>query len=121
MLFGSNKLVGLDRGISSIKLVEVEQTKKNITLTAFGFIPTPAGSIVGGEITNPESLSMAIATLVKQSRTKRRKACTAIWGTAVITKKITIPKIDEGLLSEQLKWEAEQYIPFDIKDVNLNY
>src|SRR5947209_3512472 len=106
MLFRSKKLIGLDIGISSIKLVEVERSKRSVTLTAFGFVPTPAGSIVGGEITNPEALAQAISHLVKQTNTKRKKACTAIWGTAVITKKITIPRIDENLLAEQLKWEA---------------
>jgi len=121
MLFGSNKLVGLDIGTSSIKLVEVEATKKKITLTSFGFIPTPPGSITAGEINNPEALSEAIRKLVAQSKTKRRKACTSIWGTAVITKKISIPRIERNVLSEQLKWEAEQYIPFDINEINLEY
>jgi len=121
MLFGSKQLVGLDIGISSIKLVEVEQTKKIVTMTSFGFVPTPPGCISGGEITNPDALSHAISTLVQQSKTKRKQAATAIWGTAVITKKISIPRIEENLLGEQLKWEAEQYIPFDIKDINLQY
>jgi type IV pilus assembly protein PilM len=121
MLFGSNKLVGLDIGTSSIKLVEVEASRKNIQLTTFGFVPTPPGSIVAGEIANADALAEAIRTLVVQTKTKRRKAITAIWGTAVITKKISIPKIEERLLGEQLKWEAEQYIPFDINDINLEY
>ncbi len=121
MLFGSNKVIGLDIGVSSIKLVEVEHTKKSATLTAFGYIPTPANSIVNGEIANPEAVAHAIQSLVRQSKTKRKKACTAIWGTAVITKKISIPRIEESLLAEQLRWEAEQYIPFDIKEINLNY
>jgi len=121
MLFGSNKLVGLDIGTSSIKLVEVENNRGRVSLTSFAFVPTPAGSISGGEISNPEALSEAIRGLVAQTKTKRKKASTAIWGTAVITKKISIPKIEEKLLGEQLKWEAEQYIPFDINDINLEY
>ena len=121
MFFGSKQLVGLDIGISSIKLVEVEQKKNSVTMTAFGFVPTPPGCISGGEIVSPDALSAAIASLVQQTRIKKKKACTAIWGTAVITKKISIPKIEENLLGEQLKWEAEQYIPFDIKEINLQY
>jgi type IV pilus assembly protein PilM len=121
MFFGSKKLLGLDIGLSSIKLVEVEQSRGSTTLTSFGFIPTPPGAITGGEITDPNALSEAIKTLVDQTKTKIKKACTAMWGAAVITKKISIPKIDEKLLSEQLKWEAEQYIPFDIKDINLQF
>ncbi|MDZ4677828.1 MAG: type IV pilus assembly protein PilM [Oligoflexia bacterium] len=121
MLFGSKKVVGLDIGTSSIKLVEVEKSRQNITLTSFGFIPTPAGAIVGGEITNPDALTEAIRTLIQQTKTKRKKACTAVWGTAVITKKISMPRIEEHLLVEQLKWEAEQYIPFDVNESNLEF
>jgi len=119
--FGSKKLLGLDIGVSSIKLAEVEISRNGVTLISFGFTPTPEGSITGGEIVDPFSVASAVTSLVKQTRTKIKKACTAMWGSAVITKKISIPKIDEKLLPDQLKWEAEQYIPFDIKDINLQY
>jgi type IV pilus assembly protein PilM len=121
MLFGSKKLLGLDIGLSSIKLVEVEVNKNSATLTSFGFVPTPNGAIVGGEIDNPQALAEAVSHLVRQTNTRLKRACTAMWGAGVITKKISIPKIDEKLLPEQLKWEAEQYIPFDLKDINLQY
>lgn len=119
--FGSKKLLGLDIGVSSIKLVEVELSRNNVTLTSFGFIPTPEGAITGGEIVDPSAVAQAITSLASQTKTKIKKACTAMWGSAVITKKISIPKIEEKLLPDQLKWEAEQYIPFDIKDINLQY
>lgn len=121
MLFGSSSLIGLDIGTSSIKLVEVDNSKKNPVLKAFGFVPTPPGSIVGGEISDPGALASAISRLVQQSGVGAKKACTAIWGTAAISKKISIPRIEENLLQEQLRWEAEQYIPFDINEINLGY
>jgi type IV pilus assembly protein PilM len=99
----------------------VELSRNNVTLTSFGFIPTPEGAITGGEIVDPAAVAQAITSLASQTKTKIRKACTAMWGSAVITKKISIPKIEEKLLPDQLKWEAEQYIPFDIKDINLQY
>lgn len=119
--FGSKKLLGLDIGVSSIKLVEVEVSRDVVTLTSFGFIPTPEGAITGGEIVDPSAIAQAITSLASQTKTKIKKACTAMWGSAVITKKISIPRIDEKLLPDQLKWEAEQYIPFDIKEINLQY
>ena len=73
MLFGSNKLVGLDIGTSSIKLVEVETSRKGVQLTTFAFIPTPPGAIAAGEILNPEALSDAVKHLVAQTRTRRKK------------------------------------------------
>jgi type IV pilus assembly protein PilM len=77
--------------------------------------------IGGGEIVNPDALSEAIRSLVQQTKSNRKKINTAIWGTAVITKKISIPRIDEKLVGDQLKWEAEQYIPFDVNESNLEY
>lgn len=121
MFFGSNKIIGLDIGTSTIKLVEVEGSGKKTTLSSFGYIPTPQNSVVAGEIVQPELVSQAIVELIKQTKTKRKKAAIGICGTAMITKRISIPRIEENLLPEQLRWEAEQYIPFDINEINLGY
>ncbi len=121
MLFKSNKLVGLDIGTSTIKLVEVEGTGKKITLTAFGYVPTPQGAISNGNIVDTAALSVAIEQLLQQTGSKSKKAVVGVSGSSIITKKISIPRIDDQLLAEQLKWEAEQYIPFDINEINLGY
>ncbi|HRO66610.1 MAG TPA: type IV pilus assembly protein PilM, partial [Pseudobdellovibrionaceae bacterium] len=52
---------------------------------------------------------------------KRKSVCTGMWGMAVIVKKITMPKMDKKLLAEQIRYEAEQYIPFDINNVSLSH
>lgn len=121
MLFRSKSLVGLDIGTNSIKLVEVDVSKSGVTLTNFQYVPTPRGSVNGGEIVNVEALAEAIKVLFERARPKSKKVCTGIWGAAIITKKITIPKVDPKLLGDQLKWEAEQYIPFDINEISLDY
>ncbi len=121
MLFGGKKFLGLDLGSSSIKMAELEVSRKSATLLSFGFAPTPTGSISGGEISDVERLATAVSALHTELDTKRKNTVTGMWGTSVIVKKISMPVMDDNLLAEQVRWEAEQYIPFDINEVSLEY
>lgn len=121
MLFKSKKVIGLDIGTSSIKLAEMDVGGKDVQLLSFGFVPTPPNSVTGGEIVDVGSVGNAIKTLINEVKTKRKNVATAMWGTAVIVKKITIPKMDKKLIKDQIRFEAEQYIPFDINNISLAY
>lgn len=119
MFFKSKKVIGLDIGTSSIKLAEMEFKGKNAQLLSFGFAPTPPNSVSGGEIIDIASVGLSIQSLVNEVKSKRKTVATAMWGTAVIVKKITIPKMDKKLIRDQIRFEAEQYIPFDINNISL--
>lgn len=121
MLFKSNKIIGLDIGTSSIKMAELERTKNGYVLNSFGFAPTPVGSISAGEIADPIMLADSVKSLMDSLLSKRKNAAVGVWGTSVVIKKISVPRMDLNLLREQVKWEAEQYIPFDINEVSLEY
>lgn len=120
-LFSKKKIVGIDIGSTSIKMAELDVGRKTSSLLAFGIIPTPADAFAGGDITNPNAIGEAIRGLADKIKTKRKHAATGLGGTSVIVKRITIPRMDEKLISEQIRWEAEQYIPYDINEVNLDY
>lgn len=119
-MFGSKKLVGLDIGTSSIKIAELKLGKRP-TLLSFAVSPTPEKCLYAGEIVEPASISGVIRELLARAKSTRHNAATGMWGTAVIVKKISIPKMDEKLITEQIRWEAEQYIPFDINEISLDY
>jgi len=119
MFFGSKKVLGLDIGSSSIKIAELEVSGGGAELISFGFAPTPANSVSAGEISDVTSVGLAVQGLVSDIRTKRKNIVTGMWGTAVIVKKITIPKMDRKLIQDQIRFEAEQYIPFDINNISL--
>lgn len=121
MFFTKKKLLGLDIGTSSIKLAEVEIRRNEVVLNSFSMIPTPKNSVGTGEITDMGSIQLAIQSLVSEMKSKRKAICTGMWGTAVIVKKITIPRMDKKVVKAQLRFEAEQYIPFDINNVSLAY
>ncbi len=119
MFFSANKILGLDIGSSSIKVAELDVSKSGAKLVNFGMIQTPPNSINGGDIADVNSLAVAVKTVCAEIKAKRKNAAVGMFGTAVIVKKITIPRIDMKLVSEQVKWEAEQYIPFDVNSISL--
>lgn len=116
-----NQLVGLDIGSHSIKLVELEETKKGMILRSFGVMGLPQNAIVEGSIREMEIISSAIKNLYKHLNVKNKNVATSISGYSVIVKKISISKREESELDATINEEAEQYIPFDISDVNLDY
>ncbi|MCB0393641.1 MAG: type IV pilus assembly protein PilM [Bdellovibrionales bacterium] len=120
-LFQSKSIVGIDVGSTYIKLAELALSKKGAKLVRFSFIPTPPGALDRGEVIDGVALANAIKDLHKQSGTKSKNVCVGIWGTAVIVKKITISGVEEKFVNEIIRDEAEQYIPFDLNDINLEY
>lgn len=116
-----SQLIGLDIGSHSIKLVEINQGKKGMVLKNFGIIGLPKDAIVEGTIKEMEVVASAVKNLCKNLKVKNKNVATSISGFSVIVKKISISQRDESELDSSIHDEAEQYIPFDISDVNLDY
>ena len=121
MFFGSKKLLGLDIGSTSIKLCELDFSSSKGTLQNFMMIPIPTGTMGGGEILDVDRLTSTITKMVKDLKSSRKGAVIGMWGTSVFIKRISIPKVDAKLIAEQLRFEAEQHIPFDINNVSLSH
>jgi type IV pilus assembly protein PilM len=120
--FGKAKSsVGLDIGSSSIKLVELKQTKKGYRLINLGLAPLSPETIVDGAIMNSPAVLDGIKGLLAELKVKTRDVVTSVSGTSVIIKKVNVPMMTEDELITQIQWEAEQYIPFDINDVNVDF
>lgn len=113
--------IGLDIGSSSIKAVQVKQSKKGITLQAFGMEPLMPQTIVDGTIMDQGAVVEAIRTLWDRLKIKHKDVAIAIAGHSVIIKKIAIPPMNEDELDEQIPYEAEHHIPFAKDDVELDY
>ena len=124
-MFGLSKkskaVVGLDIGSSAVKAVELKQSGKTYKVTAVGMEPIPPDSIVDGAIIDGTAVADAIKRLFENKAFKSKEVAASLSGNAVIVKKISLPVMTEAELSESIYWEAEQYIPFDIQDVNLDY
>jgi len=116
-----NGLVGLDIGSHSIKLAEVNETRKGIELKNAGLIGLPPKAIVDGTIKNPEIIVSSLKRLFKNLKIKQKNVAASISGGSVITKKISVTKKESMDLKGTIYRKAEQYIPFDIKDVNFDF
>jgi type IV pilus assembly protein PilM len=116
-----NKLaVGLDIGSSSVKIVQLKERKGGFMLQAFGSAPLPPEAIVDGALMNSSAIVQAIQELVAKEKVKTKEVAIGVRGHSVIIKKISLPRMSQEELDESIQWEAEQYIPFDVKDVNID-
>ena len=121
-MFGRSKsLVGLDIGSSAVKAIELKPAGKGYKVTAIGTEPIPPDSIVDGAIIDGTAVVDAIRRVFESQNIKTKDVAASLSGNAVIVKKIALPAMTEAELAESIYWEAEQYIPFDIQDVNLDY
>ena len=115
-------LVAIDIGSSSIKLVQLTEFKEGqYELIRFGMMPLDKECIVEGAIKKPALVTEALKNLLKAEKIQSRYAVSAVAGEAVFIKKIKVPVMSEEELSAKITQEAEQYIPFDIDDVALDF
>jgi type IV pilus assembly protein PilM len=114
-------LVGLDIGSQSIKVAEIKVSKSGRTLKRFGLTDLSPGLIEEGAINDPQAVADSIRQLFKTSNIKEKRVALSIGGYSIIVKKINLQKVSEAQLLETIHFEAEQYIPFDINDVNLDF
>jgi type IV pilus assembly protein PilM len=120
MAEGSN-LVGVDIGSSSIKVCQLRESRKGLELVRLGFAQLPAQTIVDGHVMNSSAVVETLARLFHDKKIKQKDVAMSVSGQSVIIRKITVPMMTPAELAEQIQWEAEQHIPFDIKDVQIDY
>lgn len=122
MFFTKKKdIVGIDIGSSSIKLVQLVEQKGEFLLQNLGILPLPAEAIVDNSLMDSSSIVEAVKNLFKSLNIKAKEAVCSISGNSVIIRKISLPVMPAEELEDQIHWEAEQYIPFDINDVNIDF
>jgi type IV pilus assembly protein PilM len=117
----AKQIIGLDIGSSSVKVVQLRSNKKGLELRAFGMEPLQPQTIVDGTIMDQGAVVDAIRSLWSRLRLKSKDVAVAIAGHSVIIKKISVPKMSEMQLAEQVPYEAEHHIPFAKDDVELDY
>ena len=112
--------VGLDIGSSGVKLVALKEKRGGFDLVAFGVAPLPPEAIVDGALMNSSAIVQAVQGLLNEAGLRAKDVAIGVRGHSVIIKKISLPRMTQEELDESIQWEAEQYIPFDVKDVNID-
>lgn len=114
-------VIGLDIGSSHVKVLELEQTKTGARrLVNFGMVRLPPEAIVDGAVMNTNAVVDAIRELISRHKIRTREVVASVSGHSVIIKRINLPVMTPEELDESIQWEAEQYIPFDVNDVNID-
>lgn len=114
--------VGLDIGSYAVKVCELSETGKNCyKLLKLGSATLPEGAMVDGILQDPAAVSTVIAKLLKNLQIKNKKVAISMSGYSVIVKKINLAVMSDKDLANHIHTEAEQYIPFDIDDVYLDF
>lgn len=119
----SSALLGLDISSSSVKLVELSRDKAgNLVLDRCAIEPLERGWITDGNVEKFDEVADAVRRLVKKSGTRTKNVAMALPASAVITKKIILPGgLSEQELEIQVEAEANQYIPFSLDEVSLDF
>jgi len=120
---GMPSLIGLDIGSSTVKAIELNLKGKDtgFELIGLGVANLPAEAIVQGAFLNSGEIVDTIREAIDMGGFKTRDVAVAVSGHSVIVKKVSLPAMNREELEDQIQWEAEQYIPFDVNEVNLDF
>ncbi|MDR3088919.1 MAG: pilus assembly protein PilM [Desulfobulbaceae bacterium] len=120
-LSNNDLVVGLDIGSHAVKVCELERRDRGYSIVAVGSAILPDGAVEDGVLVDAEVVSSAISALLKNLKIRKKKVGISISGYSVIVKKISLAIMDENKLESYIMAEAEQYIPFDLDDVYLDF
>ena len=120
-LLNSKSVVGLDIGASSVKAVQLKRGRSVNELVSLGVAPLPPETIVDGVIMYSGTVIAAVQNIFTEQKIKTKDVVVAVSGHSVIVKKIRVPKQKPEELAQTIAFEADQYVPYAVEDVNLDY
>jgi len=123
-LFGKKNepVIGLDIGTSSVRALQLSQHGSGYRVDHFAIEPVGVGAVVEKSVQDIEAISSAIERAVRHSGSKAKSCAIAVSGSAVFTKTISLPaNLAESDVESQVQIEANQYIPYPLDEVSLDF
>lgn len=118
----ANTLLGIDISSTSVKLLELSRSGSRYKVEAYAVEPLPANAVVEKNIVDLEGVGQALARVVAKAKTGVKSVAVAVAGSAVITKSIEMEAgLSDDELENQLKIEADQYIPYPLEEVAIDF
>lgn len=114
-------LLGIDIGTHSIKLIEIAREKDTISLLSAGSVPTPTKALSSNVSADLEAVAFVIKQLVRDTGAKSDRVNIALPESQVFTRVIEVPQLSNRELTSAIQWEAEQYIPLPLDQVNMDF
>jgi len=115
------RLIGLDLGSFSIKVVCLSKHGKGYRLEAIGIALNPYGARPGGDDASQVKVAEAVKKLLSDTRLSSAKAMLALPESSVYTRVVEMPSLSDSELASAIHWEAEQYVPVPLDQVNIDY
>jgi len=119
--FGSSGLIGLDLSATAVKIVELGKARRGYELKAIGHVALPRDAIVEDSIVDSMAVSQALLDAIEAAQPSTRDVAIALSGNSVIIKTVQMPAMTEFELENQIEYEADQHIPFDMEEVYLDF
>ncbi len=116
-----DQLIGIDIGSSSIKVAELKSFGKGYVLNKLGMADLQDGLVEDGRVMDPDALAEIIRMLFRTQKIKCKNVAISTGGYSVVIKTIVVPTASEKELLGSIRVQAEQYIPYDIEDVNIDF
>src|SRR5678815_1619137 len=121
-LFSKSKpLVGLDVGSSAVRAVELSKSKNGYQITGFAYEPLSSDSVVDGAIMDSRGVASAIKRILTSGEFKGKRTAASVSGHSVIVKRVVLPVATEQEIGASIQYDADQYIPFGLSEVNIDY
>jgi type IV pilus assembly protein PilM len=119
---GPRNLVGVDIGLSSVKVCELSHARKGgFKLTKFAHVQLSEGCLLDDEVQKPDEIITGIKEALKKANIKNTNATIGIFGPNCVSKRLSLPSGPAEEIEDQVLWESEQYIPFAIDDSTVDY
>ncbi len=115
------KIIGLDIGSNTIKAVQILDESKSFTLLSAGYIQTPLRSLTLANRKEEEILASSINRLIHDMKVSTTEVSASLPSNKVVTRVIQIPQMEEKDLESSINWEAEQYIPWPLSNVKIDF
>lgn len=118
---GNKSVIGIDIGLSQIKVAEMKRSGANFKLINYASVDLPEGCLIEDDIQKPEEITQAIEVAIEQLKTTAQNAVIGLFGPNTVAKKLQIPGGTEEEIDDQVSWEAEQYLPFNIEESSIAF
>ena len=118
---GNKSIIGIDIGLSQVKVAEMKRSSGNFKLLNYVSIDLPEGSLIEDDIQKADEITKAIELAVDQLKTTAQNAAIGLFGPNTVAKKLQIPGGSDEEIDDQVSWEAEQYLPFNIEESSLAF
>jgi len=119
--FDKGHLIGIDVGLSAVKLAKISPFKKTYKLDSYESVPLAEATIIEDEVQKPDDVINAIRDAFDQMGIKQKIACIGIDGPNTITKRLQVPSGTNEEVEDNILWESEQYIPFGVDESEIDF